>query len=185
MSTITYDNQPGIHKTRGSVPNEGTSHVYTVNKLLWPKEVESFIESKIIGYSLHICCGKSKIGNVRLDKFEKDVTIVGDASRLPFCDNSFDTVLIDPPYNGIFQWNHDMLNELHRLSKQRIIFQHWFSPIDKYGRFKKCHDFELTELINVPIPDKEFELVDLYNWSPRTYFGRMQIISIMDRVKEK
>jgi hypothetical protein len=184
LSTVTYKNQPAIHNTRGDVPILGTSHVYTVNKLLWYSEVEEFVESKLIGYSLHVCCGKSKIGNVRLDKFEKDVTIIGDADRLPFSDNSFDTVLIDPPYNGKFQWNHDMLNELHRVARQRIIFQHWFSPIDKFGRFKKCHQFELTEIVNVPIPDKEFELTELYNWNPRTYFGRMQIISILDRVGE-
>ena len=169
MSTITYKNQPGIHKTRGAVPPEGTSHIYKVTKLLWPKEIEKFLEDLLIGKSLHICCGKSTIGDIRLDLYEDDVDIIGDATRLPFADNSIDTLLIDPPYNGKFQWNHDMLSELGRVTKQRFIFQHWFSPVDKLGRFKKNHKFILT---------------DLYNWMPKSYFGRMQIISIFDKIGE-
>lgn len=166
MGTVTYKHQPAIHKTRGAVPPEGTSYLYRVTKLLWPKEVESYLESLLLGRSLHICCGKSRIGDVRLDLYE-DVDIRADAARLPFTDQSFDTLLIDPPYNGKFQWNHDMLSELGRVAKRRFIFQHWFSPVDKSGRFKKDHQFVLT---------------DLYNWPPKSYFGRMQIVSVFDRI---
>lgn len=90
-----------------------------------------------------------------------------DAARLPFADESWDTVLIDPPYNGVFQWNHDMLSELARVARQRIIFQHWFIPVNKNGQFKKKHAFVLVELAA---------------WQPRTYFGRAQMISVMDHV---
>jgi hypothetical protein len=168
MSTVTYHNQPGIHKTRGAVPPEGTSHLYKVTKLLWPNEIEEYLEKLLIGKSLHICCGKSNIGTVRIDLYEPNVDMIADAARLPFRDKSFDTLLIDPPYNGKFQWNHDMLCELGRVSKQRFIFQHWFSPVDKLGYFKKDHKFVLT---------------DLYNWMPKSYFGRMQIISVFDMIK--
>lgn len=165
MSTVTYKNQPAIHKTRGAVPPEGTSHLYKVTKLLWPEEIEKYLSELLVGFSLHICCGKSSIGNIRLD-LNEDVDVRADAARLPFADKSFDTLLIDPPYNGVFQWNHDMLCELGRVARQRFIFQHWFSPVDKLGYFKKDHSFILT---------------DLYNWMPKSYFGRMQIISVFDR----
>lgn len=166
MSTVTYKNQPAIHETRGAIPLAGNSRIYKVSKLLWPKDVEDFLGTLLIENTLHICCGKSKLGNIRLDLYEPDVDIIGDMSRLPFANQSFDTVLIDPPYNSKLQIMHDMLSELCRVSKQRIIFQHWFSPVDKLGRYRKNHNFILT---------------DLYNWMPQTYFGRMQIVSVFDR----
>ena len=89
------------------------------------------------------------------------------AAALPFDDSSFETVLCDPPYNGSFQWNHDLLCELSRVASKRIIFQHWFIPADSEGRWKKWHKFELR---------------DLYVWQPRTYFGRGQLISVFDAV---
>lgn len=167
MSTVTYKNQPAIHQTRGAIPLAGTSHLYTVNKLLWPKEVEEYLSTKLIGHTLHLCCGKSTLGDIRLDLYSK-ADVKADVARVPFCDQSFDTVLIDPPYNSKFQWMHDMLAELPRVAKQRIIFQHWFSPVDKLGQYKKNH---------------KFILVELDAWMPKTYFGRMQIISIFDRVE--
>jgi len=164
-STVTYFNQPAIHAIRGTVPLAGTSHVYTVKKLLWPEEVESLLASLLIGESLHLCCGKSKLGTKRLDLFEPDVDYQADAANTNLDDKSFDTVLCDPPYNGEMQWNHDLLSELARLASRRIIFQHWFIPADPDGHYKKANDFQLT---------------DIYVWQPRTYFGRAQLISIFD-----
>ena len=166
MSTVTYKSQDGIHRTRGSVPLAGTSHVYTVSKLLWATPVSEFLETLLIEPTLHLCCGKSELGNVRLDLYERDIDVRADAARVPFPTDSFNTVLIDPPYNGVFQWNHDMLSEIGRIASKRFIFQHWFSPVDIHGRFKKDHTFSLS---------------GLYAWMPRTYFGRMQIISVFDR----
>lgn len=186
MSTVTYKNQPAIHSTRGSVPLAGTSHVYKVKKLLWTKEIEEYLSTLLIGRTLHICCGLSKLGDIRLDLYADNVDLIADAARIPFKNKSFDTVLCDPPYNSKFQWMHDMLNELHRLAKQRIIFQHWFSPIDKQGRFKKANIFQLSEMCVEPVIDREseeFSLSDLSAWMPRTYFGRMQIISVLDKVE--
>jgi hypothetical protein len=209
MSTVSYKRQPGIHKTRGSIPLAGTSHVYTVGGILWPSAVEEWIQSRLVGYTLHICCGKSLLGDVRLDLFEQGVDVRADAARLPFPDDAFDCVLADPPYSGVFRWNHDMLNELHRVAGRRIIFQHHFSPVDKKGFFKKNHAFVLTDVAVVPeMPksmakeirlavktdngyvvvddtpedEKMFYLADLAYWSPKTYFGRVQLISILDRV---
>jgi hypothetical protein len=210
MATVTYKKQPGVHKTRGAIPLDGTSHVYTVSAVLWPEAVENWISERLVGSTLHVCCGKSRLGDVRVDLYEPDVDVKADAAKLPFDDNSFDTVLIDPPYTGKFQWSHDMLNELHRIARKRIIFQHHFSPVDKNGYFKKNHAFVLTDAAVVPtMPnnlaseirlavktdegyvivdgdqgEKTFYLSDIVYWQPRTYFGRAQLISVLDRLIE-
>lgn len=100
-----------------------------------------------------------------MDLHESEIDVKADAAALPFADKSFDTVLADPPYNGIFAWQHKQISEMARVSRKRIVFQHWFMPIDNQGRFKKNHDFTLTEVVI---------------WQPRTYFGRAQVISVMD-----
>lgn len=164
-STVTYHNQPAIHATRGTVPLAGNSHVYTVSKLLWPEDVENLLASLIVGQSLHLCCGKSKLGTKRLDLYEPGVDYQVDAANTGLDDKSFETVLCDPPYNGEMQWNHDLLTELARLASRRIIFQHWFLPCDPDGFYKKAHAFQLTAV---------------YVWQPRTYFGRAQLISVFD-----
>lgn len=167
MPSVTYHNQPAIAATHGKVPLEGTKRPYTVRALLWPEDVERWIAARLIGVSLHVCCGKSQLGTYRVDMNES-AHVRADAARLPFRDRAVDTVLIDPPYNGVFQWNHDMLAELARVARQRIIFQHWFTPVDKDGRFKKAH---------------RFQLVDLALWQPQTYFGRAQVITVMDETQ--
>lgn len=164
MATVTYKHQPGIHKTRGNV-GDGNDHVYTVTKVLWPEDVTKTIEEWIIPTCVHVCCGKSPLGDCRVDKYEQEIDIKADAVALPLKDESFTTVLCDPPYNGKFKWNHDLLKELSRVAAKRIIFQHWFIPADPQHQWKKWH---------------KFKMVAAYVWQPRTYFGRAQIISIFD-----
>lgn len=168
MATVTYKKQPAIHATGGSVPLEGTKQPYTVNALLWPDDVHNWVFKRLKGLTLHVCCGKSEIGHCRVDLNEIGIDVRADAAHLPFKSQSWDTVLIDPPYNGIFQWNHDMLAELARIARQRIIFQHWFLPVDSNRRFKKSNDFHLT---------------DVAIWQGQTYFGRAQVISVIDRIQ--
>jgi len=110
------------------------------------------------------------IGDVRLDiDPSNNPDIIADAANMACVDDdSFDTVLCDPPYNGKFQWNHDMLSELSRCAKSRIIFQHWFIPATPAGLYKKAQS--------------KFYLSNSYVWQPKTYFGRAQIISVFDRI---
>ena len=60
---------------------------------MWEKEIEDFVKERAKGYILNVPCGKSKIGDVRLDlnpelsmreayDFFKD--------KLPYKDNTFD-----------------------------------------------------------------------------------------------
>ena len=171
MATVSYKHQPGIQASHGNVPLAGTSHLYTVGKVLWSDAIESFIESLFVGRTLHVCCGMSKLGDLRLDMNEPSADIHCDAAdmRGHVLDGEFDTVLCDPPYNGKFQWNHDLLSELARVAKNRIIFQHWFIPATPQGRYKKAQE--------------RFALSASYVWQPRTYFGRAQIVSVFDAVE--
>lgn len=94
MGTITYKNQNAAALAlKQGVPLEGTDHVYTVNSVLWPKQVSAFVESKLIGRSLHVCCGKSMIGDLRVDLFDQTADVKADAAKLPLNDLTFDTVL--------------------------------------------------------------------------------------------
>ena len=170
MSSVTYKNQPAIDATNGAVPLAGTAHIYTVKKVLWPVEIESFLETLFIGRTLHACCGKSKIGTVRLDMDPANgPDIVCDAANMRGAvgDGEFETVLCDPPYNGVFRWNHDLLSELARVASRRIIFQHWFIPARKDGGYKKAHEL--------------WKLSGVYVWQGRTYFGRVQVVSVFDK----
>jgi hypothetical protein len=171
MASVTYKNQPAINKTKGNVPLAGTSHVYTVSKKLWHDNIEDVLQGLFIGTTLHVCCGKSQLGDVRLDHDpDNNPDIICDASNMKAFvdDNQFETVLCDPPYNGKFQWNHDLLSELPRVASQRIIFQHWFIPANPNGLYKKAQE--------------KFELTDVLVWQPKTYFGRVNVISIFDRI---
>src|ERR1700677_1461446 len=169
MATVTYKHQPGIEKTKGAVPLAGTRHLYTVKKVLWPDEVTEVIQSLLIPRSVHVCAGLSPLGDVRLDNDPNNKPdVLADANKLPFADESFESVLCDPPYNGQFQWNHDLLKELSRVASKRIIFQHWFIPAGPDGLWKKWHNVSLTAA---------------YIWQPRIHFGRVQIISIFAAVQ--
>jgi hypothetical protein len=171
VATVTFHNQPGTQAVlKKGIPLAGTSHVYTVTKILWPEAVENFIATQLVGDSLHICCGVSQLGDIRLDlDVRHKPTVIADAAKLPFKDGSFTTVLCDPPYSGKLQWNHDLLNEMVRVATNRVIFQHWFMPIRPDGRFKKWAD--------------AWELESVYVWQPRTYFGRVQVISILRKTE--
>lgn len=167
MGTVTYKKQQSAAAAlKAGVPLAGTSHVYKVNSVLWPEAVASFIETILIPKTLHVCCGKSTIGDLRVDLFDETADVKMDAAKMDFKDNSFETVLCDPPYNGKMQWNHDLLCELSRIASKRIIFQHWFIPADPYGQWKKFN---------------EFRLKDIFVWQPKTYFGRVNVISVFDR----
>ena len=171
MSTVTYKAQPAIHKTRGAIPLEGNEYLYKVTKVLWPEAVERVLADYLLTPSLHVCSGLSKLGDVRLDlNVDVKPNIISDAALLPFRDNTFKSVLCDPPYNSKLQWNHDLLGELARVASHRIIFQHWYCPVDKLGRYRKMNVFEIRKL---------------FAWMPQTYFGRMQMISIFDSDGQK
>jgi ubiquinone/menaquinone biosynthesis C-methylase UbiE len=66
---------------------------------VWNKDVEWFVRKKIIGYTLNVCAGLSDIGDVRVDLDPKKPSVQkADMTELPYDDNTFDTVIEDPPW---------------------------------------------------------------------------------------
>ena len=57
------------------------------------------------GLTLHICCGASELGDVFLDLDPQRLDIEkGDMRELPFSNDEFDNVIIDPPFKlGYYQ----------------------------------------------------------------------------------
>ena len=66
---------------------------------VWNDTVTNFVKSKIKGYSLNICAGKNPICSVNIDLDPQDSKVQkGDMRNLPFEDNTFDSVVQDPPW---------------------------------------------------------------------------------------
>lgn len=53
MASVTYKNQPAIDASNRSIPLAGTSHLYTVKKVLWPESIEDFLKTLFIGKTLY------------------------------------------------------------------------------------------------------------------------------------
>lgn len=72
---------------------------------VWESELEELIKQKMNGYTLNVPCGTSKLGNVRVDLDpQHNPDYIADMRKLPFENNTFDTVISDPPWNlGYFQ----------------------------------------------------------------------------------
>ena len=69
----------------------------------WPKEVERFLDETISEKPLlHAGCGASNLGDIRIDRFKTDAFFPMDAradwNHLPFKDDAFGAVLMDPPW---------------------------------------------------------------------------------------
>ena len=72
-----------------------------------PKGVEVWLRKMAIGKTLNVCCGMSRVGEVRVDIDPKsNRTVEGDLFNLSFKAKSFDTVICDPPFSlyNKFRW---------------------------------------------------------------------------------
>lgn len=88
------------------------------NTWRWSKSDELKVGTWMKGTTLHVCCGLSQIGDVRVDLTTKS-DIKASVLKLPFKSHSFDTVIADPPWNLGFV--SEFWNELKRVAKERII----------------------------------------------------------------
>jgi len=71
-----------------------------VQQWSWNKKTECIIKNECRGFTLNVCCGKSQIGDVRVDLNRAlNPTLIADVKNLPFRKNSFDTVVCDPPFS--------------------------------------------------------------------------------------
>jgi hypothetical protein len=101
---------------------------------VWDKSVNDFVRERVKGYSLNICAGLSPVGDVKLDLDpQKSDVGLGDMNKLAYADNTFDTVISDPPWKiGFFQ-RMKPFSEAVRVCKIGgiIIYNCTWKPISK------------------------------------------------------
>ncbi len=123
---------------------------------MWEKEIEDFVKDRVKGYTLNVPCGKSKIGDVRLDlnpelsmreayDFFKD--------KLPYKDNTFDTVISDPPWKIGHYFRPKLFFRLVDVCKVggQIIYNATWIPTSKYVKLKETHIRQSSQFSNVSI----------------------------------
>jgi len=109
---------------------------------LWDKDILEFVKTKSYGYILNVCAGMSNIGDVKIDLDPKDLSIIkGDMKALPFKDNTFDTVIEDPPWKiGYFdRWQPFF--ECVRVCRVGgiVIYNAYWIPQSKYSELKELY----------------------------------------------
>ncbi|MEM2003154.1 MAG: methyltransferase domain-containing protein [Nitrososphaerota archaeon] len=87
----------------------------------WPEPVEKFIASLLVSPSLHVCCGESTLGDVRVD-IKTKADIQADAFHLPFRDEVFASVVSDPPWHMSYNLRPKFAKEIYRVLRPGGIF---------------------------------------------------------------
>ena len=108
---------------------------------VWPWKVTKRLKRFINGKSINVCCGISKLGDVKVDlEPQRKGIIKADMNELPFEDNSFDTVISDPPWKLNFFKRQRPFFECVRICKVggRIIYNCTWRPISKYVELEKA-----------------------------------------------
>ena len=85
---------------------------------VWPKRGEKFFKDNIKGkHNCHVFCGKSKLGEVRIDIEDREnVTHVQDILRgLTFSDEEFSVVFGDPPWHIAKHVRSKIMYEMRRI----------------------------------------------------------------------
>jgi hypothetical protein len=80
----------------------------------------AFLSSKTLGFTLNVCCGTDRTGDVLVDVDPKlHPHVLADVKHLPFRNRAFETVICDPPFSMFnrFKWTGELL----RLAQKRII----------------------------------------------------------------
>lgn len=112
------------------------------NCWVWNKTVEDFVKTKCKGRVLNVCSGVSSIGDVKIDLDPKDKSILkGDMRNLPFDDNSFDTVVQDPPWKIGYYERMTPFFECVRVCKVNglIIYNAYWIPTSKYVKLLETY----------------------------------------------
>ncbi len=109
---------------------------------IWNDKVSEFINSRTKGYSLNVCAGKSEIGDVKIDLDPQDKSIIkGDFKNLHFENNTFDTVIEDPPWKIGFYDRWKPFFECVRVCKigGRIIYNAYWLPQSDCVELEECY----------------------------------------------
>lgn len=136
---------------------------------IWNKTVTEFIKSKLKGYSLNVCAGKNPICDVNVDLDPQDPKIgQADMRNLPFPDNTFDTVISDPPWKIGFYQRMKPFFECVRVCKigGTIIYNAYWIPMSKFVKLKEIWVRQDTEWSNTSIISVFQKIQDTPNSSP-------------------
>jgi len=116
------------------MPNKVRNNCKLSSCWVWDKTVNDFVKERVNGYSLNVCAGLSPIGDVKVDLEPRGSKIaLADMNKLPYRDNTFDTVISDPPWKiGFFQRMKPFF-EAVRVCKVggTIIYNSTWKPISK------------------------------------------------------
>ena len=132
---------------------------------IWNDTVTNFIKDKIKGYSLNICAGKNPLCDVNIDIDPKDRSILkGDMRLLPFKENTFDTVISDPPWKIGYYERFRPFFECVRVCKVggRIIYNAYWIPMT---------------------PSEDVKLLETWIRQDKN-FTNTSIISIFEKIKD-
>lgn len=124
---------------------------------IWNKPVNDFVKSKVKGYSLNVCAGESDIGDIKIDLDPKNKTVIkGDMKYLKFKDNTFDTVIQDPPWKIGYYDRWKPFFECVRVCKVKgiIIYNATWIPNSDYVELKEIYvrqdnNFTNTSIISI------------------------------------
>ncbi len=115
-------------------PNKIRNNCKLTRSWVWDKKVNDFVKERIKGHSLNMCAGLSTVGDIKLDLDPKNKNVGrADMNNIPFPNNTFDTVISDPPWKiGFFQRMKPFF-ECVRVCKLRgrIIYNCTWKPISK------------------------------------------------------
>jgi len=124
---------------------------------IWDKKISDFVKEKLSGYSLNVCAGMNELGSVKIDLDPKDKSILkGDMRDLPFKENTFDSVVSDPPWKIGFYERMKPFFECVRVCKVggTIIYNAYWIPTSKQVKLKELWvrtdvDWANTSIISV------------------------------------
>lgn len=121
---------------------------------IWDKTITNFIKEHINGYSLNVCAGLNPICDVNLDLDPQHKKVsMGDMRALPYKDNTFDTVVSDPPWKIGFYQRMRPFFECVRVCKVggTIIYNAYWIPRSKFVSLKEIWVREDTHWSNTSI----------------------------------
>src|SRR2546422_89166 len=84
------------------------------------QSLENLIAQEAVGKTLNLCCGLTSFGSVCVD-IDREVRphVIADVRRLPFKNQSFDTVICDPPWS--FMNRPGFLMQLFDIARWRVV----------------------------------------------------------------
>ena len=131
---------------------------------IWNDTIQKFIEGKIKGYTLNCPSGNNRIGDILCDIDPKfpDVRCV-DYNHLPFNDNTFDTVIQDPPWKIGYYQRMKPFFECVRVCKigASIIYNAYWIPQSKFVKLKELwvrQDGQFTNASIISIFEKTHDI---------------------------